>query len=206
MVWFILTIIRLVVPLTILRWPLFGVLLSSYLDLNDYQYLAQAGHDMNYYQTWDKVLDTFYLGFAAYTCISWKEVLAKRVAIFSFYYRFVGVALEIILNYRGLLFFFPNFFENFFIFYLVYKKFRKEDLFINRKVVTVVIAAILLPKLLQEYSMHLVQTPPTQIFDLSKLPTIGEFLPRPPETYVQVIMFFALPVIALVWRLRVARK
>ena len=161
---------------------------------------------MSHYQTWDKILDTFYLAIAAYTCISWKEVFAKRVAIFSFYYRFVGVFLEIILNNRGLLFLFPNFFENFFIFYLIYKKFRKEDLFTNKKVAAIVILAILLPKLLQEYSMHLVQAPPTQIFDLSKLPAIGEYLPRPPETYVQVIMFFALPIIVLLWRLKAAAK
>ena len=206
MIWIIWTILRLTVPLSILRWPLFGVLLSSYLDLSDYFYLSQTGVYMSHYQTWDKILDTFYLAIAAYTCLSWKDVLAKKVALFSFYYRFIGVFLAIILNFRGLLFFFPNFFENFFIFYLIYKKFRKEDLFINKKVAAVVIAAILLPKLLQEYSMHLVQAPPTQIFDLSKLPTIGEYLPRPPETYVQVMMFFTLPIIALIWRLRTAKK
>ncbi len=206
MVLIILTLLRIVVPFSILRWPLFGILLSSFLDLNDYFYLSQSGIDMSNYQTWDKLLDTLYLAIAAYTCFSWKEVFAKKVAIFSFLYRFVGVFLEIAFNNRSLLFLFPNFFENFFIFCLVYKKFRKEDLFINRKVTTIVILAILLPKLLQEYSMHLVQTPPTQIFDLSKLPTIGNYLPRPQEIYAQVIMFFALPVIVLIWRLSATKK
>lgn len=201
MVWIILTLLRLSVPITILRWPLFGVLLSSYLDLSDYGYLSHSGLSMEQYQSWDKILDTYYLAIAAYTCLSWKEVAAKKLAIGSFIYRFVGVTLEIVFNSRGLLFFFPNFFENFFIFYLIFKMFRKQALFVSKKVTAIVIMSILLPKLLQEFSMHLVQTPPTHIFDLSKIPNIGHYFPRPPETHVQVLMFFALPAIILVWRL-----
>ena len=202
MVWIILTLLRLVVPFSILRWPLFGVLVSSILDFNDYYYLKQAGFDMHQYQIWDKILDTYYLGFAAYTALAWKENLAKRIAIGSFLYRAFGVLIVIFTNTRELLLFFPNFFENFFIFYLVFRLFRKLNLFISKKVLIIIVSSILIPKLLQEYLMHFAKTSPTKIFDLSELPAIGAFLPRPPDDFVQVILYFTLPVAVFIWVLK----
>lgn len=202
----LITFLRFVVPLSILRWPLLGVLVSSYLDLSDYSYLASSSFNMDYYQNWDKILDTYYLGLAAYTCLTWKEDLARKIALGSYLYRFTGVLLELLFNMRGLLFFFPNFFENFFIFYLVFKLFRKSKLLVNKQVTLIIILAILFPKLLQEYSMHLVQTPPTEIFDLSKIPSIGQYFTRPPEVYVQIGLFLVLPALALFWRLWETRE
>lgn len=110
---------------------------------------------MQFYQSWDKLLDTYYLGIAAFTALAWKEELVKKIAIFAFAWRFIGVFLEELTGYRGFLFFFPNFFENFFVFYLIFKVFRpNQDLLVNPKVTGIVVAALLLPKLLQEYSMH----------------------------------------------------
>ncbi len=206
MVWIILTLLRLVLPFSILRWPLIGVLASSILDFNDYYYLKQSGFDMHQYQIWDKILDTYYLGFAAYIALGWKENLARRIAIGSFLYRAFGVLLVIITNTRELLLFFPNFFENFFIFYLIYHLFRKLNLFINKKILTLVVSSILIPKLLQEYLMHFAKTSPTKIFDLSKLPVIGTFLPRPPDDFVQIILYFTLPVVVLIWLLKTGNE
>ncbi len=199
------TVARLLVPITILRWPLFGVAASIFVDFHDYYYLSQSGFNMSHYQTWDKVMDIYYLSFAAYVALSWKETLAKKIAIFAYLLRLVGVGLEIFFVNEGLLFFFPNFFESFLVFYLLYKKFRRQDLFLSNNVTIIVVLSLLLPKLLQEFSMHLVKAPTTNIIDLSKIPEIGQYFPRPPELWAQSFFYLAIPLGVLFWRLWATR-
>src|SRR5690554_3989273 len=104
--------VRLLLPLLILRFPLVGVLLCALVDVYDYHFIGGNG----WYQHVDKLLDVYYLSFAAFTVLRWHDVIAKRIALWSYVYRIIGVALVILTDQRWLLVLFPNFFEPFFIF------------------------------------------------------------------------------------------
>jgi len=148
----ILLAMRLLVPLIILRFPLTGVLLSALVDVNDSAFL---GSDVDYQQL-DKLLDTYYLSLAALTALRWKDGLARRIALGAYAWRSFGVALVFLTDQRWLLMVFPNFFEPLFVFYLLYVYLSKKDrLFTSGWVVAIVAAVLLIPKIVQEYLLHI---------------------------------------------------
>lgn len=191
-------IIRLLIPLTILRWPFWGTALSAAADVLDYQFLHPSTAMMAEYQVMDKTLDIYYLSLAMYTSLSWKDPLAKKISIISYVYRLVGVLLFAITQFRPTLLLFPNFFENFFFFYHIYRYFAKTDiLFVNKKILYIVIPAILIPKLFQEYFIHILQIHPTEIWRL----TYNPHFPDPALFVFQSFLYLLLPVAALTWTL-----
>ena len=117
----IVTIIRLIVPLIIFRWPLLGILLSAFIDGEDWHYLnLHTSGDYEFYRVWDKVLDTYYLGIAAFTSWYWKDKIARILSLSAYGFRTIGVLLFSFINNGIFLLIFPNFFEYFFIFYLFF--------------------------------------------------------------------------------------
>src|SRR3989344_7637699 len=106
------SLIRISAALFIFKWPLFGILLSALLDGYDWDFL-HTSKDFSYdiYQTWDKVMDITYLTIAAVTVSHWKDILAKKIAVFFYALRTGGVFLFFIFNIKPILFFFPNVFE-----------------------------------------------------------------------------------------------
>jgi hypothetical protein len=151
-------VIRLLLPLLILRFPLIGVLLCAAVDVADYTYIGGLEH----YQTLDKLLDTYYLSFAAFTVFKWKDIVARRIALGAFAWRIVGVALVLFTDQRWLLMLFPNFFEPLFVFYLLFVYLSKTDKLMTSKwVVAIVVTALLVPKLVQEYILHIYQPSPS---------------------------------------------
>lgn len=194
--WIIWAVARLLIPLTILRWPFWGTALSAAVDMLDYQFLHPASAAMTEYQVLDKVLDTYYLGVAALTSLSWKDSLAKKISIFSFLYRLVGVILFTVTQFRPFLLIFPNFFENFFFFYHIYRFFAKrERLFLTKTIFLIIVPAILLPKLFQEYFIHIVKIHPTELVRLSYAP----HFPDPALLIIQSVLYLLLPFVALSW-------
>lgn len=146
--------LRLVVPIFILRFPLIGIVACALLDVYDYHFIG--GYD--WYQTVDKLLDMYYLGFAAFTVLRWQDMTAKWIALCAYTYRSIGVILVIILDQRWLLMVFPNFFEPFFIFYLLFVHLSRSTKMLTKKwIVAAVIAVLLVPKLIQEYVLHIYQ-------------------------------------------------
>ena len=166
MVFVLVTVLRLVVPFCILRYPFAGLLLAIGADSLDWHVLhLQTSHDYAFYQQWDKVLDTYYLAFAAYMTLQWKEIAAKRIAVGLYLYRFVGALLFEITHFRILLFLFPNLFENFYLFYYVSRYFLSGQK--NKKVyryssLSLILLVLLIPKLLQEYMIHVAKQLPWQ--------------------------------------------
>ena len=57
-------ITRFVLPFTILRWPLPGVLACLVVDGVDQTIFQWFGYDPPFYQGYDKAMDVFYLGVA----------------------------------------------------------------------------------------------------------------------------------------------
>jgi hypothetical protein len=151
---FILLIVRLVVPLTIFKFPLLGGLASFLLDGGDWfsDLLGLTGnHDT--YQTTDKLLDLYYLTIEFLVLRSWKNKFAKKIAGFLFGIRGFGILAFWISGYEPFLFYFPNVFESFFLFYLtVWFFLRREPKIKTGLILATIIISI--PKLVQEYLMH----------------------------------------------------
>jgi hypothetical protein len=153
----VMLVLRLLVPLLILRFPLIGVILSAGIDVVDYTYLGNLAD----YQLLDKLLDTYYLSFAAITVLKWKDVVARKIALAAYAWRILGVLLVILTDQRWLLVIFPNFFEPLFVFYLLYVFLSKNNkLFTSRWIVIITVAVLLIPKLIQEYILHIYQPAP----------------------------------------------
>lgn len=145
--------IRLILPLSILRWPLVGGIIALVADALDVVLatLLDWGGVWNYHQL-DKYLDTYYLALEAIVAQRW-ESLPRWTATALFGYRLTGVIAFEITDVRIILFFFPNLFENFFLFYAALLRFFPEyDLTPRRLVMW--LAILLVPKMIQEYAIH----------------------------------------------------
>jgi hypothetical protein len=118
--------LRLLVPLTIFKWPLAGAIASLIVDALDTNIVKPFNVEIPNYVNTDKYLDMYYLTIEAYVSLSWKNTFAKRTSIFLYIWRLIGVVAFEISGIRYLLFIFPNLFENFFIYFLAIKKFHKE--------------------------------------------------------------------------------
>lgn len=201
----LLTALRLLVPLLILRWPIFGMLASMYLDLQDFNYFTiRTEQDMTNYQTWDKVMDIYYLSIAFYTSLSWKEKLAKKISIFFFSLRALGVVVLLFVHARELLLFFPNIFENFFLFYLLFKTFTNNArLFTSVLATSAILACIIIPKVIAEYYLHILLSP--TIFNLPRT-IITPFFPTSIEDLTIYTLYIGPTIAVLIWRIIVARK
>lgn len=158
-VFWIVTIARFIVPLTIPRYPLPGITASLILDAADQTIFQQfPGLDLQGYQGYDKALDIYYLTIAYVSTLrNWKNHFAFQVSRFLFYWRLVGVALFELTQLRVLLLVFPNTFEYFFIFYEAYRL-RWESSRMSKKLVISAAALIwIVIKLPQEYWIHIGQ-------------------------------------------------
>lgn len=145
--------IRLVVPLSILRWPLAGALLAvaaDALDIIAIQLLDFGG--VGDYHRLDKFLDGYYLTLEVAVAQSWPS-LYRRTATVLYAYRMLGVVLFEVTNARVLLLVFPNLFENVFIFYLVVVRFFPSYPLTRRRL-ALWLGVLLIPKLTQEYILH----------------------------------------------------
>lgn len=152
----IVTILRLLVPLIILRFPLLGIFLSIHLDFADWNAIGMpASMSGKNYQIWDKILDTYFLTFAFYKTLSWKDILAKKIAVASYLFRLLGVILFVISGSGFWLLLFPNFFQSFFLFCLIYIRLSKNNyLFRSVFQTNIILLSILIPTLVLEYLIH----------------------------------------------------
>jgi len=150
---------RFIVPLSIPRFPLPGILASLVLDAVDQTIFQQfPGLDLTRYQNYDKALDIYYLTIAYISTLrNWKNYFAFQVGRFLFYWRLVGVALFELTQLRVLLLIFPNTFEYFFIFYETYRL-RWDPRLMSKKLIIGAAALIwVVIKLPQEYWIHIAQ-------------------------------------------------
>ncbi len=155
-------LLRLVVPLLILRRPLVGGLLCMLLDGADVIIvdLIGPGGMGNFYHALDKYLDLYYLGLEALVSLRWKERLPRQTSLVLYLYRLVGVIIFELTGIRLVLVFFPNLFENWFLFYLV-----RCHLFPRLRLdtwprVLAALALLYIPKFFQEYVLHYRQLQP----------------------------------------------
>ena len=151
--------LRLLVPLTIFRWPLWGGLASLAIDALDVEITKPLGvHIPNYILT-DKYLDTYYLTIELIVSLRWINKLAKNTSILLYFWRFLGVLAFQLSGEERWLFFTPNLFEYFFLFFVIMQMLGKETstkswLNSPKRLVTVLFL-LLISKMPQEFVLHL---------------------------------------------------
>lgn len=161
--------LRLVVPLSIFRWPLRGGILSAALDATDVilvdAFARELGEPRGFGATYprlDKWLDTFYLAIEAAESTRWAEPLARRTSLALFAYRLMGVSLFEATGVRRLLLVFPNVFENFYWFVLIARRTRPSRVPTRLGRMAIVVGLLALPKLAQEWVLHSAKLHPWQ--------------------------------------------
>ena len=92
----------------------------------------------------------------------WPESIARDSAILLFVWRLAGVIAFEVTAFRPLLLIYPNLFENFYLYVLIVRRWFPR--FMPRTVpqVLVVLGALLVPKMIQEYVLHWEQLHPWQ--------------------------------------------
>ena len=167
-------LVRLVVPLSIFRWPLAGGIASLAVDAVDI-YVAKAfGGFIPSYTPVDKYLDLYYLFFEFLVSLRWWNKLARNTSAILFAWRAAGVFVFQVFSLQYFLFLAPNIFENFFLFYLILLKARierRDKIWLNSaKRLLLVLILLWLVKIPQELILH--------VFGI-KAP-VGYFFPNAP--------------------------
>lgn len=150
---------RFLIPLTIPRYPLPGVLASLILDMVD-QTIFQlfTNLPLEGYQGYDKALDIYYLSITYLSTLrNWSNLYAFKLDRFLFYYRLVGVAIFEMVHLRYLLLIFPNTFEYFFIFYEAVRLKWDPKVLTKRKLIAAAALIWVFVKIPQEYWIHVAQ-------------------------------------------------
>lgn len=80
--------IRVLIPFAIPRWPFWGMLFAVAADASDVIILDKFGWGIlegrGIYHELDKFFDIYYLSFAAYTALRWKNTILRRTALAFF--------------------------------------------------------------------------------------------------------------------------
>ncbi len=165
--WYV-TIVRLFVPLLMLRWSLGGLLASNVVDMYDWKFVnVMTDQDMMIYQSWDKAMDLYYWLFILWIVWLWKDSWIKKVAIGLFFYRLIGMILHWLTQKRFFLFIFPNVFENFVIWCLVlFLLNKKEEFSLTSLQKVTMLIALIIPKLIHEYFQHFLTRQPWEVYDV----------------------------------------
>ena len=145
-------VVRLLVPLLILRRPLAGALASIVADTCDIVAFNLWGWPPWPYHSLDKALDLYYLAIELWVSRRWAAP-ERTVAAVLFWWRVAGVALLEAAGLRWTLILFPNVFEWWFLLVLGRDRWRPGYRF-TRVRTTGWLLALLVPKLGQEYALH----------------------------------------------------
>ena len=154
--------LRVLVPLTIPRWPLFGGIASMIVDALDVvliDLLSLGGFEGHYHQI-DKVLDSYYLAIEFLVALRWENAWARWPAVVLFPFRMVGVVLFEITHHRIVLFAFPNLFENWWLYCIVVARFFPSLVPRSWRSTLTPLLLLLIPKMAQEYLLHFAEAQP----------------------------------------------
>lgn len=195
---FIETIIRLIVPFSIFKWPLTGIIISNLSDMYDWKFIkVKTAEDLRLYQTWDKAMDLYYQTIIVLVILRFKDEIFKKTAIILFFVRVAGDALFFLTSNRNFLLIFPNMFENFVIFYLVYRRYvGKEILFKSKKILLIVLLIIGIPKLIHEYFLHYLLIQPWQWFDAGLKLGLSGFFQEYANYFIWGGLLYVIPMAA----------
>ena len=202
---------RLLLPLLIPRYPLWGILTCMILDSADQSILQAFGIDSPRYQSYDKALDIYYLAIAYLSTMrNWENMAAFQISRVLFYLRLVGALAFELSGARWLLFIFPNAFEPFFVYYEIVRR-RGNPMLLTRNAIVVVVAIIwFVLKLPHEWWIHIAKLDATdfiktQILGASPDTSFWRAIIEAPAVTGSLTLIAAL-VAWIVWRFSRARK
>jgi hypothetical protein len=154
--------LRLLIPLTILRWPLFGGIASMIIDALDVVLieLIGLGGFGSHYHSLDKLLDSYYLSLELVIAWQWDNAWMRWPALLLFPYRMIGVVLFEFTDRRIVLFIFPNLFENWWLYCVVVARLFPAIVPRSWKSTLVPLLLLLIPKMAQEYLLHFAEAQP----------------------------------------------
>jgi hypothetical protein len=199
---------RILVPLSIPRFPLPGILAALIIDGVDQTIFQQfPSIALEGYQGYDKAFDIYYLTIAFISTLrNWTNRDAFQISRFLYFWRLVGVALFELTNLRLLLLIFPNAFEYFFIFYEAYRL-RWEPQKMSRKVaIGAAIFIWVVIKLPKEYWLHIAQFDTTDLLktEVFRVPVDtgwGVIFQTSPVLCLALILLPILGLLGLLWLL-----
>lgn len=150
---------RFLVPLSIPRYPVPGIIACLVLDAVDQTIFQQVPEaELDGYQQYDKALDIYYLSIAYFSTLrNWSDPFAFGVVRFLFYYRLVGVVLFEFTEPRWVLVVFPNTFEYFFIAYELFRMRWSPHRLTHRTLVLLAASIWIVIKLPQEWWLHIAE-------------------------------------------------
>ncbi len=155
--------LRLLVPLTIRRWPFWGGIAAMIADTIDSPLLKAFGwpHSNGIeYQSIDKLLDTYYFAIELWTALQFLPSKAlRRTFTGVFFYRLAGVILFEITHIRKILFFAPNIFELPYLFVSWARQYRPDIKIDNTRKIILLFGLLAIPKLFTEYTRHFREYP-----------------------------------------------
>lgn len=159
--------LRLLVPVSIFRWRLGGAIASMILDAADVilvdiiaTAIGEEGGFGDHYQVFDKWLDVYYLLFEVIVSLTWSNMLARNTSIGLFAFRVVGIIAFEATGIRKLIFFFPNLFENFYLYYVIVEKYFPRLVPRSIRQMIIVLVLLYIPKFGQEWLLHFQQATP----------------------------------------------
>jgi len=174
--------IRVLLPLTILRWPLAGGVLCLVVDAVDVilvdalsRVLGGSPEFGPFYAQIDKWLDTWYLAFELWVSRRWPEAMLRGTVGALFLWRLAGVIAFEITAVRPLLLVFPNLFENVYLYVQAARRFAPRFLPKTYPQLLLVLVILFIPKAIQEYVLHFEQLHPWQwLRDTLIRPVLGD--------------------------------
>ncbi len=208
-VFWIVAAARFLLPLTIPRYPVPGIVASLLLDGVDQTIFQQfTGLRLDFYQGYDKALDIYYLSIAYISTLrNWANLTAFRLSRFLFYWRLAGVAAFELTGLRPLLLIFPNTFEYFYIFYEAYRLRWDPRRMTARFLLGVAALIWIVIKLPQEYWIHIARGDTTDwvkasVFRSSAETPWSEIARTWPWLLIGVVLGMAAILVAAVWLAR----
>lgn len=161
--------LRLLMPFSLFWNKAFGVISCILLDIYDLPILGLFKSPNLFwgieYHLVDKVLDTYYLFFFFLLSLKWQDKLAKKTSAALFFWRVIGVGGLLLTQERSFLLFFPNIFENFFLFYIIVKSISPNFQIKTISRLFLILLIIGVPKVFQEYVAHHQEMWPAEFLD-----------------------------------------
>ena len=108
----------------------------------------------------------YYLSIEAIVSIRFTNVLARNTSLALYIFRLIGIIAFAVTGeqYRKLIFFFPNLFENFFLYCILAQRFAPKLMPKSIKNLIIILLILYIPKFAQEWILHFQQITPWNWF------------------------------------------
>jgi hypothetical protein len=155
--------IRLIVPLMIFRFWLVGGIVALVLDATDVimvDLFSLGGFPAGGYAGIDKILDSYYYVIELIVVLAWTNRWMSVPAAILFAWRMIGAGLFEMTDDHAVLLIFPNMFENWWLYCVVVMKWFPRAVPHNWRTLLVPMLILLVPKMAQEYLLHVAEAHP----------------------------------------------